>query len=99
MDVLTYLPTRLEFETFRPIDQFGQRGLQSEQPSCFNGRVSIRKYRVVVEVIDEPDEIMIARLRKLWIECDNMHQWQPLRAAAKRLGVELKFSEMRKTKS
>lgn len=71
--------------------------MRSEQPSCFNGIVSYRKYRVTVELIDEPHDVLEARLRKLWEECDNHHNWTPLKNAAKELGVDL-GQPFRKTK-
>lgn len=77
-------------ETFRnPIDyrphQWEQNG-----PSVFNGIVEVRKYRVTVELIDEPDDVIRNRIQKLWDECENHHHWQPLKAIAKKYGLELK---------
>lgn len=58
-------------------------------PSCFNGFVQVRRYRTTIEIIDEPVEILRARLQQLWDECDNHHHWTPLRNAAHGLGVTL----------
>lgn len=79
----------LVFETFRDIGTFEVNNLKQEDPSCFNGMVRVRKYRVTVERLDEPDEVVIARLRKLWAECNNHHHRAPLLAAAKALGLDL----------
>jgi len=58
-------------------------------PSCFNGRVMVRKYRVTIELIEEPREVIAARLQDLWERCTNSHQRNPLRCAAAEIGLEL----------
>lgn len=77
------------FETFRIIGDYQIRDLTSNEPSCFNGDVKIRKYKITIEEVEEPIEVLQQRLQKLWDECDNMHHWQPLQHAAKRLGYTL----------
>jgi len=77
-------------ETFRNPSSYWLRQLEQDEPSAFNGIVEVRKYRVTVELIDEPDDVIRDRIQKLWDECDNHHQWQPLKAMAKKYGLELK---------
>ena len=50
---------------------------------------------MTVEEIEEPKEVLIERLRKLWSECDNHHHWGPLKATAAELGIELDLKEFR----
>lgn len=77
------------YETFCEIDTFDiGRSTQSE-PSCFNGIVRVTRYRVTVEKIEEPREVIEGRLVKLWRSTDNYHHVEPLRRAAARFGVEL----------
>lgn len=52
-------------------------------PSVFNGIVNIVKYRITVEIIEEPTEIIHARLEDLWRKSDNYHHHGPLQEAAK----------------
>lgn len=78
------------FETFKEIGFYEKNNLTSENPSCFNGIVNLRKYKVTIELIEEPDEIIQERLQKLWDECNNHHNWQPLKNMAKQIGYELK---------
>ena len=59
------------------------------EPSCWNGDVSVLKYRITVELIEEPVEVIRARLQDLWDRCDNHHHAAPLQSAANRYGVEL----------
>lgn len=60
------------------------------EPSCFGGNVYIRRYRVTAELIDEPKEILIGRLQKLWEECDDHPLYRnPLQKTALELGIEL----------
>ena len=78
-----------EFETFAELSNYQKRNLIFDEPCCFNGQVSVRKYKHTVELVDEPIEVIQARIQKLWDECDNHHHWQALKAAAKTYGLEL----------
>ncbi len=80
----------ISFDTFRKIGLFEQHNLQIKEPSCFNGNVNIRKYKITIEPIEEPNEVLAERLQKLWGECDNHHHWAPLKSAALQIGYELK---------
>lgn len=85
-------------ETFKELRGYWLNDLIKENPSCFNGMVDVEKYRVTIEKIEEPKEVYQERLQKLWDECDNHHHWNPLKATAKRLGVEIKGSAGSKRK-
>ena len=76
-------------ETFTNPERYWLRQLKNKEPSCFNGIVSVKKYRVTVEEIEEPKEVIAERLRKLWEECRNHRHWGPLKEAAKELGINL----------
>ena len=80
----------ISFDTFRKIGSYEQDNMKSKEPSCFNGLVNIRKYKVTIELIEESNDILAERLQKLWDECDNFHHWTPLKNAAKQIGYELK---------
>lgn len=62
--------------------------LGHDHACCFDGVVSVERYQVRVEKIDEPDDVIEARLKKLWRETErNIHTWHPMRAyAMKRFG-------------
>lgn len=79
-------------ETFRQIGSYelSDYSFNNDQPNCFNGNVSIKKYRITVEVIEEPIEVYQERLEKLWLECDNWHHWGPLENAAAQIGYKFK---------
>lgn len=62
----------------------------SDTPSVGNGKVSVRRYRVTVEELEEPVEIIRERILALWKGSTNHHHWEPLRAAAAKVGLELK---------
>lgn len=81
-------------ETFNPPLSFNIT--KQIEPSCFNGMVRVRRYRVTVEEIEEPKEVIAGRLLKLWRECDNSHHYSPLMAEAKRVGVELPSDQLGK---
>jgi hypothetical protein len=64
-------------------------GLDGSGPRVWNGVVSVRRYRVTAELIEESDDVIRERLRVLWRTSDSHHHRDPLRAAARRLGLEL----------
>jgi hypothetical protein len=68
----------------------------NQSPSAFNGTVRFRRYRVSVDEIDEPDQVLIDRLRKLWAECDNHHNLSPIQQAAAQFGIELKHEDRKR---
>lgn len=73
------------------------RDIRQTEPSAWNGDIRIRRYRITVELIDEPVEVLRDRLRALWRQTEpNHHRWGPMRAEAKRLGMdpaELKYED------
>ena len=84
-------PYPMVVETFRePSSLLRER---QDEPSSFNGWVRVTRYRITVERIEEPVEVIHERLRKLWRECDNHHEWQPIEAAAKAHGLVLDRGE------
>ncbi len=86
----------ISFETFVEIGSYEQSNLKREHPTCFNGNVNIVKYKVTIEPIEEPKEVYAERLNKLWEECNNSHHWNPLRAMAKKYGLELSMDNVGK---
>ncbi len=77
-------------ETFRDIGNYEVSNLAQEEPSCFNSMVRVRKYRVTVELIDEPLEIIQKRIQALYDDNRNTHHWGPLMAKAKEYNYEIK---------
>ncbi len=76
------------FTTFQP------RTITSNaitEPRCFNGMCLIRKYKITVEQVEEPKEVLESRLRELWKNKENWHSsnrdamWEE----AKNLGIVL----------
>jgi hypothetical protein len=78
-----------QFETFRTLGSYETSNITEKEPSCFNGFVRIKKYRITVEELEELKEVYEQRLQKLWDECDNWHHWKPLQSEAKKIGYEL----------
>ena len=83
------MSTKTIVETFRRLSDYDLDRIIEKEPHCFNGVVGIRKYRITIEEVAEPDSILRARLQKLWDNCDNHHYWMPLQAEAKRIGMTL----------
>ena len=62
-----------------------------KEPSCFNSVVSVRRYRVTIEEIDEPREVIAARVLQLIHDCDNLHHYDPLKVAASKYDLDVDF--------
>ncbi len=77
------------FETFRDIGAWEKGNLTQKQPDSVNGWVRVVKYKVTVEVIDEPIEVIHARIQELWDKCDNYHNWTPINNCAARYNYTL----------
>lgn len=83
------IPTLVELESFVPPSLWTFNVFENfHEPRCFNGSVYVRRYRLRYELIDEPKEVVIARIRKLWDSSENYHDAEPLRTAAAELGVD-----------
>jgi hypothetical protein len=81
-------------ETFREVGPYELLGLKSDAPFCFNRIVGVKKYRVTVEEIQEPDSVIVGRIKSLWRQSGNHHDWEPLKKAAIKYGVELDHKEL-----
>ena len=77
------------FETFKEIDGYAKTQLIQSGPTCFNNMVRVRKYKITVELVEEPIEVIQERIQKMWDECNNHHHWRPLKEAAKQYGLEV----------
>lgn len=79
-------------ETFRNPDGYWLNQIKQDEVSSFNGRIEIEKYRVTVEKIEEPIEVLQQRIQYLWDVCNNHHDAKAIRERAKKLNYELKGS-------
>jgi hypothetical protein len=86
---MTRVPDLVMFETYHRPSKHVLDQLRQELPSCCSGEVSVRRWRVTVEMIEEPVEVLYARMLDLWERCDNHHHWGPLKAEAARWGFKL----------
>lgn len=88
----------ISFETFQKIGAFEIRSLKQDKPDCCFNSVRVRKYRVTVEPIHEPDSVIVKRLKALWADCDNWHNWDCLQNEAAKYGVELDMETVGKNR-
>jgi len=80
-----------QIETYRnPGWELDNLSKSSPEPYCFNGVVAFKRYKITVEIIEEPVEVYQERLELLWVKCDNHHHWLPLQAAASSIGYTFK---------
>jgi hypothetical protein len=92
---------KIQFETFKDLTYYHTiNDFLQEKPSCFNGIVRIKKYRVTIEEIDEPVETLTSRLEFLFRTSDNHHHYWPLTLTAEKLGYKFtgSFGQDRKRK-
>ena len=64
-------------------------GADGDKPSCFNGFVNVHRWRITVEMIDEPVEVIQGRIKELWETSNNSHHIGPLKTVATAYGLEL----------
>lgn len=76
-------------ETFKAPDPHRIRDMTQDEPDVFNGEVSVVLYRITIEKIEEHKDAIYQRLIKLWRESGNIHHIEPLKAEAKRHGLDL----------
>ena len=87
-----------QFETFREFRESTQQNLTQDYPSCFNRIVRIKKYRITIEEVEETDEVIRDRIRKLWNspEVQGNHYYRStLLAAAREYGIADEFTGKR----
>jgi hypothetical protein len=78
----------LVMETFRP--PYSEiSSLRRDEPACFNGMVHVQRYRITVELIDEPKEVLQERLEALMAQTTRLNSKKDIELEAKRLGIEL----------
>lgn len=77
------------FETFRHIGGYERGQLTQHEPSCWSNDVRVEKYRITIEKVEEPIEVIHERIRKLWAESDNHYHRAPIKATAARFGLVL----------
>ena len=77
------------FETFKEFGSYEVGNMTVENPTCFNGMVRVKKYKVTIEEIAEPIEVIHKRLKQMWCNIDNHHHIEPLRREAKKYGLSL----------
>jgi hypothetical protein len=65
---------------------------KDDTPSCFNSNVRVRKYRFTRELIDEPLEVIQARIIDLWEHCHNHHHFHAIQKTGKDYGLGLDIS-------
>lgn len=61
----------------------------AEGPGVWNGSVNVHRYRFTVERIDEPREVILARMVDLWRSSTNHHVHTALEGEARRLGATM----------
>jgi hypothetical protein len=79
----------ISFETFKKIGTYEISNIKKDEPSCFNSIISIKKYKITIEEVEEPKEILAERIQKLWDICDNYHHWTAIENAAKSIEYKL----------
>lgn len=71
--------------------------IQQTSPEAFNGMVFVERYRITIEKIEEPKDVLLQRLRELWETTErNHHLWGPIRQKALELGVVADMTEAMK---
>lgn len=76
------------YPTPDPADRFFA-GL-ADEPCAWNGVARVYRFRVTVERVEEPAEVVLARMVALYRATENSHERETLRSEAhRRFGVDL----------
>lgn len=78
-----------ELETYTPLEKGNFGHFIHHEPYIFNQQVGVKRYRIIVQEIPEPEHVIRERLIKLWQDSRNMHHNDAIRQMAKRLGIVL----------
>jgi hypothetical protein len=81
-------PEPVVIETFTDIKRLVRQATQDE-PSHLNNEIQVQRYRVTIELIEEPDEVIRDRLLALYDQRGHVDKYRAIRAEAKRLGIDL----------
>jgi len=63
-------PIKIEFETFRDVTGYTVSQLKQPEPCCVNF-LSYKKYKVIIEEVEESKEVYIKRLDELLEKATN----------------------------
>ena len=76
---------KIEFETFRNLkDSYTVNQLRGGEPSCVNF-LQYRKFKVSIELIEEPRDVLIERLEKLLKESVGYNKREMIRKELERI--------------
>ncbi len=78
-----------QIEVFGEPNDYLLQHLGSKEPRVWNGGVAVKRYRVTVEEIDEPKDVLKQRLQALLLKRGHISDPESIRAEAKRLGITL----------
>lgn len=75
--------------TYDNLDSELTKAAERVKPSIGNFEVFLRRYRITVELIDEPNDVIQERLRTLWRNTRNHHEREKLATVARKLSFKL----------
>lgn len=78
-----------QVEVFGLPNESALRSLGHSEPVVWNGVVSVKRYRITVEEVIEPVDVLRERLQGLLGKRGHIDNPAAIRAEARRLGVEL----------
>lgn len=77
------------FETFGEVNSGAIESLTRKAPNVWNGQVNIKRYKITIEEIEEPKELLRERLIALLNQKTHISHPSSIRAEARKLGIEL----------
>lgn len=77
------------FETFREFDDAIIYNWTDPEPCCHCGKVYAKKYRVTIEEIEAPVEVMLKRIKELAGKIHNKSELRALKVLGEKYGLEL----------
>lgn len=81
--------------TIKEIEVFGLPSdaalsyLGEQVPTIFNGKVNVKRYRITIQEVEEPNDVLKERLQQLLDKGGHVSNTKAIQEEAKRLGIEL----------
>jgi hypothetical protein len=78
------------YESYKEPDGYQFQNKAWENPYCFNGIVSLHQYRITVQRVEEPTDVILDRARSLYATLESRSQDTLRQYVLREYGVDLR---------
>jgi hypothetical protein len=88
-------PFPTTFQTFFPVGTHNIRDWTQSKPSSFNALIRVKKYRVTIEEVQEPEDVIIDRLVELYKNADSYRERAAIEDYAEACGFNIDWKAVK----